>query len=208
MDLDWATFKTFITTRALAIQYIDVNGYYYLKCFDGPFSLSCKISKDAGADVTEFEASYKPTGNTSPLQATYYYPYSAKKFITSSGLVKNLYTRNVGTQNTVVNGANTINYTATFAWCKMIGMEAINGLAGDYASMYVYDTPAGTYSGTPNLLLNRYGYDLNIAPGYYEKKSQFDADVYVGMILRVIYTSVTTDSRFLGINFLMNEVKT
>lgn len=133
-------------------------------------------------------------------------PPFGSKTITINGVTKNLYARFTGFQSSVVIGSNTINYTATYAWAKLIGIEVTNANAGDYASLEVYDDANGTYSGHANLKLNQFAYTLNIAKDFYQKMAQFDADLYVGMVVKITYhtTSITNT---IGINLLMNEVK-
>jgi len=71
--------------------------------------------------------------------------------------------------------------------------------------MKVYDTATGTYSGVPNYMLNQFAYSVNIAKDYYVRLSQFDADLYTGMIIQFTYNSVS--DKTIGFNLIMNEVK-
>jgi hypothetical protein len=132
-------------------------------------------------------------------------PPFGSKTITVGGVTKNLYARFTGLRPTLSIGTNVINYTATYAWAKLIGIEVVNANPLDYADFEVYDTAAGTYSGVPNLKLNQFSFTLNIAPGFYQKIAQFDADLYVGMIIKITYHSVAINT--VGINLLLNEVK-
>lgn len=67
IETGWAELKSFVDTRGLSIQYVDINNRYWLFAFDGPFSVSCSILKKAepDEDQTAFEASYKAAGNKS-----------------------------------------------------------------------------------------------------------------------------------------------
>jgi hypothetical protein len=131
-------------------------------------------------------------------------PFGAKTIVVG-GVVKKLYARYVGFQQALTVGENTISYTATFPWAKVLGVEAINCEALDVVDFAVYDTPAGTYSGVPNLLLNQFGFSTNLPKDYYERMAKFDADLYAGMIIKVKYTSVS--AKTIGINIIMDEVK-
>jgi len=75
----------------------------------------------------------------------------------------------------------------------------------DTAELRVYDNASGTYSGFPNALLNQFGYTLNMAKDYYARTSPFDADLYQGMVLKLTYVSIS--NKRIGINIIMNEVK-
>jgi len=132
-------------------------------------------------------------------------PAFGSKTITVSGVTKKLYARNVGFQAPLTAGANIVDYTATFPWSKLLGAEVINSEALDTIDLKVYDTATGTYSGYPNALLNQFAYSVNLPKDYYIRMANFDADIYVGLIIRIIYTSVS--AKTIGVNLLFNEVK-
>ena len=67
-NLSWSSFKSLVDDKAMAIQYIDVEGYYFLKAFDSSFSIGCAMLKDGGADQIDFEDNYKAAGNA-PLKS-------------------------------------------------------------------------------------------------------------------------------------------
>lgn len=131
-------------------------------------------------------------------------PYGSKTIVVS-GVTKKLYARNTGFQQVLTSGANTISYTATYAWVKLLGVEVVNCEALDTVDFKVYDTATGTYSGSANALLNQFSYAHNLPKDYYLRMSQFDADMYAGMVVQVTYNSVS--AKTVGINLLMNECK-
>ena len=69
MNVDWSTFKAFVTARSVSIQYVLVADTYWLKAFDGPFELSTTIFKHTtppvGGEQEEFETNFIPISNTS-----------------------------------------------------------------------------------------------------------------------------------------------
>lgn len=133
-------------------------------------------------------------------------PFGSKN-VMINGLSKSLFARFTGIQYTVNPGSNTLIYTATYPWIKMLGLEIINGQSGDTADLKICDTATGTYSGHPNYMLNQFAYTMNIAPNFYSKMAQFDADLYYGMVIQITYVSVSDVPKTVGINLLMNEVK-
>lgn len=154
--------------------------------------------------VTAHSGQPLPQNTAQPVSVQAAPPYGSKT-ITVSGATKKLYARNVGIQQALSAGSNTITYTASYAWVKMLGVEAINCEALDTVSFKVYDNASGTYSGYPNLLLNQFSFSLNLPKDYYLRMANFDADVYAGMVIKVEYTSVS--AKTVGLNFLFNEVK-
>jgi hypothetical protein len=63
----WNTFKNFISSRNLSIQWLDLGDNYWLKGFDGPFELEYMMPKGGGSEQTDFENNFKNTGNQ-PLE--------------------------------------------------------------------------------------------------------------------------------------------
>lgn len=210
MEATWTDFKAFVVSRSLSIQWVKAGDNYYLKAFDGFFTLDCLLPYDPAlsADTVDFETNFKSAGNIRPTQfvSVKGEPAFTDKTLLINGVTKKLFARNTGKLFAVSSGVVTdLSYTATFPHVKMIGLECIGGEIGDYAELRVYDTPAGTYSGVPNLLLNQFGYELNVAKDYYVRTSTFDSDVYAGMVLKISYYSIS--NKTVGINYLMNEVK-
>lgn len=65
--LSWTEFKNTIDNRNLSIQWLDANGNYYLKGYDGNFGIECILNKTINTDeVQDFETNYKSLGNQSP----------------------------------------------------------------------------------------------------------------------------------------------
>lgn len=118
---------------------------------------------------------------------------------------KKLFKRVVGIQAEVVEGDNNIVWVCTFPWVKIMALEIVNSSFLDRISLYVLDTQTGTYSGVPNMPLNQFGFEANIPSGFYKHESEFDADLYSGLQIKIVYHSSTT--KIVGINFVMNEVK-
>ena len=206
INADWSDVKDFINARASSPQWIIANGGYYIYVFDGPFGLSCFIPVDGTSEI-DFETNFKSKGNksivaASAVQST---PPIGAKTIVIGGVTKRLFARTTGMQYAVVTGSNTLTYTATYPWVKVLGVECIGTEALDTVDFKVFDTETGTYSGVPNLMLNQFAYTANLPTGFYSRVSQFDADLYQGMIIQLTYVSKSTKT--IGLNIIMNEVK-
>lgn len=61
----WSAFKSVVDSRKLSIQWVEVDGHYFMKAIDGPFALSHVMLKESpvSADQTDFEDNYKAAGN-------------------------------------------------------------------------------------------------------------------------------------------------
>lgn len=211
VSVEWSTFKSFVTDRSLSIQYIQTTDFYYLVASDQYFSLSSSLDRNASdqTDIVDFETNYKSNGNKSLVDTANVQsiaPFGTKT-INVSGVTKKLYARNTGMKFTVNNGSNTLSYTMTYPWAKLLGAEIVGCDKLDTTDFKVYDTAAGTYSGVANAMLNQFGFTVNLNQDFYQRISPYDADVYVGMVLKLTYVSVAVLPKTIGVNLILNEVK-
>lgn len=127
-------------------------------------------------------------------------PFASKKM---NG--KSLYKRIHGISCDVEIGANEILFTVPYNLCKITGIEFLNGSHGDSCSLEVLDTATGLITGIPNQKLNQFGFSVYVAHGFYEHKSEYDADLYKDLQLKIIYTSI--EDKNIAMNFILNELK-
>lgn len=208
MELTWPIFKDFIDDRELSVQWLDLGDTYFLAGMDGRFEVACKLYKlSDNADellyIEDFEDNYKALGNISPrssVDVVMIAPF-ANKIIDG----KTLYKRIMGFKQTLVQGANTFEYVIPYNWAKMTGIEVVGAEIGDTSDFTVLDTAQGTYSGVPNYRFNQYAFSVNLAEKFYKHKSEFDSDVYIGLRIELVYTSIS--AKTIGINIILNEVK-
>lgn len=118
---------------------------------------------------------------------------------------KKLFRRKHGYVFSQVAGTSTHEIVVPYPEAKINEAEFVNTSAGCTANLKILDTAAGTYSGVPNLMLNQFGFNVNLTEGNYKDVSQYDADVYTGMrIVLEITSPVAFDIR---INIVFHEVK-
>lgn len=127
---------------------------------------------------------------------------------------KSLYKRVHGASFNVLNGATTnCRFTIPYTHCKIEAMEIINAHTGDLMDFKVLDTVTNTYSGLDtgtygaNFQLNQFGFNVYPVEGSYIHRSQYDADLYTGMILEIAYTNNSGSTKDIYVNYVLNEVK-
>ena len=118
---------------------------------------------------------------------------------------KSLFKRVHGILQDCVVGNNDFYFTIPYAAAKLNVIEIIGGEIGDTADFFVLDTAAGTVSTIPNYPLNQFAFDIVISKDYYEKHSEYDADVFTGLQLYCRVTSLS--AKKIGVNFILNEAK-
>ena len=202
LTIDWSQLKAAANSRSLSIQWVDLEDRYWLGVFDGPFQLQSFIHKTADSDsasLSDFETNFKAGGNKGLPSMRL--PFASK--ILPNG--KKLYKREHGIQQTLSSGANTILFTIPYAWVKIIGVEILFGEKLDTCDFFILDSTAGAYTTVPNYVLNQFGFGVNIAANQYEEENAYDADLYYGMQLKIVYNSQS--AKTVGINFNLTEVK-
>jgi hypothetical protein len=119
-------------------------------------------------------------------------PYASKKIGDQP-----LFARNHGIQQDLVAGANTIEFNAIYPLAKVTGVEVIGAENLDYANFKVF------FGAT---MLNQFAFNVNIGKDFYQRISRFDADFVQGLKIVIEYNSVS--AKRIGVNFIMDEVKT
>lgn len=121
---------------------------------------------------------------------------------------KNLYKRVHGVGKEIAaNADDTIEFIIPYNQVKITGVEIIGADIGDYCTFEVYDNSAGTISTVPNLLLNTFGFNVYPASDYYEHKSEYAADMILGMKIKIQFHNSVGVNKFVGVNFILNELK-
>ena len=120
---------------------------------------------------------------------------------------KSLYKRVHGKKFTVTGSATTTClFTVPYAHAKVEAFEILNCAYDETVDFYVLDDTLGTYSGTPDKVLNQFGYTVQMPKDFYDKKSQYDADLYNGMQIKIDYTN-NNATKDIYINYVLNEAK-
>lgn len=132
------------------------------------------------------------------------YPFHAKEL---ADIQKRLFRRQHGIEVTLnANGNTEIEFDIPYAWAKITTMEVIGLPERMKADLTIHDTSLGLFTGVPKLQLNKFGYDVNVAKDYFKDHSEYDADLYMGMIIRITFKNHTNLTPIIGINFTLHEV--
>ena len=196
---DWTSFKSYIQSKGVYPQYFGSTEKYELFYATDGLIFTCTIFKDGDVDQIDFETNFKSKSNAN--NSILNNPFAAKTLPNS----KKLYKREHGIQQALTAGSNIFVFTIPYTWVKILGIEVVNGEALDYCDLNILDSVTGTYTTIPNYKLNQFGFSVNICKDYYEEENSYDADLYQGMQIQIIYQSVS--AKTIGINFNLSEVK-
>jgi hypothetical protein len=134
------------------------------------------------------------------VKIAYEPPFAAK----TVGTLK-LYTRTHGQTFSLAQGSNNCDFTIPYNQSKFNGVEIIGGEVGDKVTLQVLDTATGTISTVPNYLLNTFGTTVNVPAGFYSRESKYDADMILGLQIRLVYNSIS--AKTIGVNYMIHELK-
>jgi hypothetical protein len=120
---------------------------------------------------------------------------------------KKLYRRKHGVCKTVLAGTtDTLSIVVPYDLAKINTIEIINCKMGDTADLKVYDTPTGTISTFPDLMLNQFGFDVCLPDGFYKDESNYDADVIKDMKIELTYVNNGPSDLMIGVNITLHQI--
>jgi hypothetical protein len=200
--ISWTAFKALCNSKGYSMQCVEETATYFLYVEDAGITFVTTLLKTSPAndDQADFETNFKPAANIKnpdPVQSAAF----AKKV--ENG--KKLFLRTHGVSFALSSGANICNFTIPYPVAKVTGIEVVGCEAGDSVNLYVLDTPTGTISGVPNLQLNQFGYSVFMPNGFYSRQSNYDADIYQNMVIKVTYNSISAKTIY--VNYLLHELK-
>ena len=158
-------------------------------------------SSDGTTDIASVSTAISYLNNDLPSEVnSKAYPFAEK---TVDG--KKIYSRVTGKSFSLVVGNNDLLFAIPYPQVKINGLEIINPSVGDHVTLKILDSAAGTYTTVPNLELNIFGDNVYISKDYYERMSNYDADLFQGMQVKIEYHSV--DVKDVYVNYIIHELK-
>ena len=144
------------------------------------------------------------------VEVTVQPPFASKKI---NG--KSIFKRVHGVSQSIDDGQTVnVDFTVPYPTVKFTGAEMFNTDFGDVVDFTVHDDASNTYSGAPttspgypNYKLNQFGYSVQMPNERYKNTSNYDADLYFGMIIRCAYTNNSGATKTIRMNVWLHEVK-
>lgn len=109
-------------------------------------------------------------------------------------------------ENIPAGGSKEEKFNIPYGLAKILGAEIISGFSGDYLDFFVYDNPDGDISGYPDIKINQFGFSVYVCEGFYEEKSQYDADLIQDMKIGVKYYNTGSEVISVYVNLDIHEV--
>jgi hypothetical protein len=209
IEVRWSIFRDFVNQKKAHMECIEANDTYYLYAFSGPMFITCALYKlEPSDDLTEFEASYKAACNK-PRDTNGYTVQRPTPFAGKMVEDHKLFRRKHGTSISSPAGQTAnLDVVIPYTRCKVNKAELIGCSMNDSVNLKVLDNAQGSISGTgiPNVLLNQFGFNVRMPDGYYTDKSEYDADLYQGMIVRIEYTNNSANTVTISVNVTLHQM--
>lgn len=199
--VSWEEMKDFINTKDAEFQFLEMPNDYIVVARDSWFELRCFLTKEnpRNAEQVDFEDNFKS------LAGKLDKPVKQSSFTAKEEGGKKLFTRTHGSTFTLAVGANDCVFTVPYPQVKFNALEIVGCEKGDVVSLQILDDDSGTVSTVPNYVLNQFGFSVGVPDGFYIRESKYDADLFYGLKVKVIYESVS--AKDVTINYVMHELK-
>lgn len=121
---------------------------------------------------------------------------------------KRLKRRKHGYTHTLTTGTSSMEIVVPYAHAKINQAEIVWAPEGLTCNFKVLDTAIGTYSTVPDFLLEQFGFNVNVAKDFFTDISQYEADMYAGMRIKIEFNNTSIVEKTIGINVVFHEVQT
>ena len=177
---------------------------YRLIAIDGPLYFYHELDTD---DLTNYETDYLPSANGKMGNFYSREPFATK--ILKDG--SKLFRRKHGQKATINAGqSQEIVFTVPYTQAKINKLEIIDANALDRVDLIVKSpldpATAALYGMPANIPLNQFGFDVVVSDLLYSDKSDYDADVFAGMQIVVVYKNDSAENKEVGFNLIYHEV--
>lgn len=208
----WTEFKTLCKNNFLTMLMEEKETYYILITSNGPLVYRCDLQKNEipNSEQIDFETNFKNNCNKKVLRNDAF----AEKTLPSG---KKLFRRAWGIKSTLQSsGDTTIEFIVPYIWCKITTMEIVGLPKMMSVDLTVHADINGAFktslegsliqTGVPKYKLNQFGFDVNASKDFYKDHSEYDADLFQGMIIKIVIKGGDVNTPTVGVNLTLHEV--
>ena len=202
---------------------VAVNGYVEIPEAERPYwsndntllddiiadNLLVAKSSDGLNDITDHSLQLNVLYNNLPSNViiTGSSPFASK--VLAGG--EKLYRRKHGKKETILaNSEKEIIFTVPYSHAKINKLEIVHANGLDRVDLLIKSpvdaTVAALYGMPANYLLNQFAFDVVVCELIYSDKSDYDADLYMGFQVVVLYKNDTALDTEVGFNLIYHEV--
>ena len=204
IELDYTDWKNEVTTKKLEHYSYKKNGAYQILGVDGQLVFEHDLDPD---NVDDYETNFPALANKKMGSFYSREPFATKELKDGSKLFR----RKHGIKETILaNSEKEIVFTVPYSKAKINKLEIIDANALDLVDLIVKSPVdpaiAAAYGMPADYMLNQFGFDVVVSELLYSDKSDYDADVYAGFQVVIVYKNQTNADKEVGFNLIYHEV--
>lgn len=204
IKLDYTNWKSNITEKGLDHFYYKNGDRYNIIAVDGPIYYTHELDQDDSAD---YESNFISQANKKMGSFYSREPFATK--ILKDG--SKLFRRKHGIKETILAGnEKQIIFTSPYTKAKINKLEIITANANDRVDLIVKSpvdpVVAAAYGMPADTVLNQFGFNVVVSDFLYSDKSDYDAEVYMGMQVVIVYKNDSNVDSEVGFNLVYHEV--
>jgi len=199
--IEWAEMKAFISSNQAEFKFLEMPNDYIVVARDSWFELECYLTKTnpRNQDQIEFEDDFKA------LEEKLNKPMKQSSFTSKEENGLKLFTRTHGASYDLEIGSGNCDFVIPYNQVKFNALEIVGCEKGDTISLQILDSDSGIVSTVPNYMLNQFGFSVGVPDGFYVRESKYDADLFSGLKIRIMYESIS--AKKIHINYILHELK-
>lgn len=199
LETSWTQIKNLVQNSAWVLSAVPDDEGHLVYASNGTKSYETYLVTGS-AEHTEMLTFAPNTGITS----TELPPFGSKKLPNGQSLFRRIHGLKLDLDGTLT--SQKVTFTVPYVSAKITSTEIISAVEGDQIDFKVLDTAAGTVTTVPNYPLNQFGFGVYPSAGRYEQKSEYDADLFLGLQLEITLTPCDTVARSVYFNLVLHEV--
>ena len=200
IELNYEDWKNQVNENSLKIFKYNKNVSTFIIAVDGPIYYKHELDIENEKDFNSIYGSLvnKKIGNFVKRE-----PFSAKVLPDGSKLFRRKHGYSI-----LVDALSSKDLIVTIPYdsCKINKLEIIDANPLDTIDLIILDSVDGTYTSVPNYELNQFGFDVQLSALLYSDKSDYDAELYKGMQLKIVYKNKTQNTKKVGVNVILHEM--
>ena len=198
-ETDWTQIKNLVQTSSWVLSAVPDDGGHLVYASNGTMTYETYLSTGS-SDHTEMLTFNPNTG----ISATELPPFGSKKLPNGQSLFRRIHGLKLDLDTS--GSDQKVTFTVPYGSAKITSTEIIGASLGDRIDFKVLDTASGTVTTVPNYMLNQFGFDVYPSEGRYEQKSEYDADLFLGLQLEITVKPMDSVARPVYFNLVLHEV--
>ena len=132
-------------------------------------------------------------------------PFAEKSLPTGEKLFKRIH--GMGKLTLAAGEAGDFEFQIPYAWAKLEGIMLMDQIDEIQAELFVEDSDEGLYTTIPRYELNKFGFEVEIPKTTFEKKSDYDSDLFEDMWIVLQITNTSNQTQTVRANVELDEVR-